>query len=131
MEDEQAWRMAARIRILLWQADTPSATIETKEFWSDGDVRWLAGVNESKGKAWFNKELFEEMLTWIQLPVLMEIALQNAGESKAIADLEKAISLVCHAATEAGYNLDAYLKLLSGEPEEEALSEAGTHTVKK
>ena len=43
-------------RILLWQADTPSATIETKEFWSDGDVRWLAGVNESKGKAWFNKD---------------------------------------------------------------------------
>ncbi len=131
MEDEQAWRMAARIRILLWQADTPSATIETKEFWSDGDVRWLAGVNESKGKAWFNKELFEEMLTWIQLPALMEIALQNAGESKAIADLEKAISLVCHAATEAGYNLDAYLKLLSGEPEEEALSDAGTQIVKK
>lgn len=88
-------------------------------------------MNESKGKAWFNKELFEEMLTWIQLPVLMEIALQNAGESKAIADLEKAISLVCHAATEAGYNLDAYLKLLSGEPEEEALSDAGTQIVKK
>ena len=51
------------------------------------------------------------MLTWVQLPALMEIALENAGESKAIADLEKAISLFCHAATEAGYNLDAYLKL--------------------
>ncbi len=131
VEDDQAWRMAASLRVLLWQADNPSATIETKEFWSDGDVRWLAGVNESKGKAWFNKELFEEMLSWVQLPALMEIALQNAGESKAIANLEKAISRVCHAATEAGYNLDAYLKLLGGEAEEEALTDAGTHTVKK
>ena len=71
------------------------------------------------------------MLSWVQLPALMEIALQNTGESKAIAVLEKAISRVCHAATDAGYNLDAFLKLLSGEPEQETLSDVGTHTVKK
>jgi hypothetical protein len=120
IEDDQTWRMAARIGILLWQADNPAATIETKEFWSDADVRWLAGVNESNGKTWFNRELFEELLTWVQLPTLMEIAQQPAGESKAIADLEEAISRASHAATQSGYNLDTYLKVLSGEPVEEA-----------
>jgi hypothetical protein len=120
VDDDQAWRLAARICILLWQADNASATIETKEFWDNPDVRWVAGVNESEGKTWFNKELFEELLTWIQLPALLEIAQQSTGESKAIADLEDAISRASHAATQSGYNLDTYLKVLSGEPVEEA-----------
>jgi len=120
LEDDQTWHMAARIRILLWQADNPTATIETKEFWSDSDVRWIAGVNESNGKTWFNKELFEELLSWVQLPALMEIAQRTTGESRAIADLEEAVSRACHAATQSGYNLDTYLKVLSGEPVEEA-----------
>jgi hypothetical protein len=125
LEDDQTWRMAARLRILLWQADNPSATVETKEFWADPDVRWLAGVNESNGKTWFNKELFEELLSWVQLPALMQIAQQPAGESKAIADLEEAISRAGRAATQSGYNLDAYLKLLGGEIEQEAIALTG------
>ena len=124
VEDEKTWRMAARIRILLWQADTPLATIATKEFWGDPDVRWLAGVNESDGKAWFNKELFEELLSWVQLPALMEIAMQNGGESESIHELEAAITRVCLAATKSGYNLDTYLKLLGGDAEEKATAPA-------
>ncbi|HZD47982.1 MAG TPA: hypothetical protein VE178_04485, partial [Silvibacterium sp.] len=122
LEDEQAWRMAARVHILLLLADTPSASIETEEFWADSDVRWLAGVNESSGKTYFNKELFEEMLCWVQLPALIEIARQSAGQAKSIEELETAISRACHAATRAGYDLDVYLKLLSGEEEKPAAS---------
>ena len=117
LEDDQTWRMAARVRTLLWQADTPGATIDRKEFWSDSDVRWLAGVNESSGHAWFNKELFEEMLCWVQVPALMEIAEQPGDQSQAIHNLEAAISLACHAATKSGYDLDLYLKLLHPEAE--------------
>ncbi len=124
LEDEQTWRMAARIRTLLWQAETPSATIDTKEFWSDPDVRWLAGVNESKDKTYFNKELFEEMLCWVQIPALMEIAKRNGERPQAIHKLEEAIALACHAATKSGYDLDAYLKILSGEAEERVTTPA-------
>ncbi|MBV8675291.1 MAG: alpha-amylase [Acidobacteriaceae bacterium] len=115
LEDEQTWRMAARIRTLLWLAEKPSASIDTREFWADPDVRWLAGVNESSNKTYFNKELFEEMLCWVQIPALMEIANRPGGESQAISDLEEAISAACHAATRAGYDLDLYLKLLQPE----------------
>ncbi len=131
LEDEQTWRMAARIRILLWLAENPSASIETKEFWSDPDIRWIASVNESKGKTYFNKELFEELLSWVQLPALLEIARQNSGESEAIDELEAAITRACHAADDAAYNLDAYLKLLAGEPEEAAVGTAKESTPRK
>ncbi|HTD56268.1 MAG TPA: alpha-amylase family glycosyl hydrolase [Silvibacterium sp.] len=119
LEDEQTWRMAARIRTLLWQADTPTATIDTREFWSDPDVRWLAGVNESGRKTYFNKELFEEMLCWIQIPALLEIAEQPGERQSALHKLEAVISHASQAAARAGYDLDAYLKLLHPEAEEE------------
>jgi glycosidase len=124
LEDEQTWRMASRVRTLLWLAETPTATIDTKEFWSDPDVRWLAGVNESNGKTYFNKELFEEMLCWIQIPALMEIAQHHGALSHAqsIDELEEAISRVCRAATTAGYDLDLYQKLLHPEAVAEPLS---------
>jgi hypothetical protein len=112
LEDEQTWRLAARIRILLWQADNPSASVETKEFWSDPDVRWLTSVNESNGKNYFNKELFEELLSWLQLPALLEIAQQDSGELRSISEVEAVVTRGCRAAKEAGYNVEAYLNQL-------------------
>ncbi|MEO6912292.1 MAG: alpha-amylase, partial [Edaphobacter sp.] len=112
LEHEQTWRVAARIRLLLWQADNPSASIETEEFWSNPDVRWLTSVNESSGKTYFNKELFEELLSWLQLTALLEIAQQDSGESRSISEVEAVVSRACRAAEQAGYNLEAYLGLL-------------------
>jgi hypothetical protein len=109
VEGEETWRAAARIRILLWQADNTSAAIETKEFWSDPDVRWLTGVHESNGKTYFNKELFEELLSWLQLPALLEIAHQNLSESSSINELEAVVSKARRKAQVAEYNLEAYL----------------------
>ena len=111
--DEQTWRLAARIRLLLWQADNPSVSIETTEFWSDPDVRWLTNVNQSNGKTYFNKELFEELLSWLQLPALLAIAGQDSGESPSISEVEAVVSRACRAAGDAGYNVEAYLSLLS------------------
>jgi hypothetical protein len=112
LEHEQAWRVAARIRLLLWQADNPSASIETEQFWSNSDVRWLTSVNESSGKTYFNKELFEELLSWLQLPALLEIAQHDSGESHSISEIEAVISRASRAAKEAGYNVEAYLSLV-------------------
>ena len=44
------------------------------ELWKDGDARWLLQVNESGGEEYFNKELHEQMLWWLQLPALLELA---------------------------------------------------------
>ena len=71
--DVDAWRASARVHLLLAQEDDPTKLIPTtKLFWQDPDVRWLAGVNESDGNTWFNKEAFEELIVWLQLPALVK-----------------------------------------------------------
>jgi hypothetical protein len=113
LEQDQTWRMAALIRVLLWQADNPLASIETEEFWSNPDVRWLTSVNESNGRKYFNKELFEELISWLQLAALLEIARQGSGELRSLSKIEAVVSRACRAAEEAGYNVEAYLSLLT------------------
>jgi glycosidase len=113
MEDEKTWRAAARIRVLLWQADAPSVSIGSEEFWADPDVQWLAGVNSASGKTWMNKEQFEELLCWLQLPRLLEIAQQDSNESRSLDELEAAVSRACLAAEDGGYSLETYVSLLN------------------
>jgi glycosidase len=119
MEGERAWQAAARVRVLLSHADLPpSFLVHAEAFWADPDVRWLSGLNDSSGTAYFNKEQFEEMLSWIQLPALLEIARKDAFKPSAIDDIENGISNACLAAHDAGYKLDTYLKLLSSDRQE-------------
>ena len=116
MEGDRAWQAAARVRVLLAHTDLPAASLmESEAFWSDQDVRWLAGVNESSGATYFNKEQFEELLSWAQLPSLLELARHEAFKPSAIGKIEDGITKACLAATDAGYKLDAYLKLLTSE----------------
>ncbi|HEX3436274.1 MAG TPA: alpha-amylase family glycosyl hydrolase, partial [Pseudacidobacterium sp.] len=113
MEGEKAWSAAAQVRALLSYADTSAESMfGSEEFWADPDIRWLTGINESSGKTYFNKEQFEELLCWFQLPALVEIAGQDSDESKSIRKLEAAISHVLRAAEEAGYDLNLYLDRL-------------------
>ena len=44
------------------------------ELWDDGDARWLLKVNEAAGEWYFNKELHQQMLWWVQLPDLLQLA---------------------------------------------------------
>ena len=108
LEGDQPWRSAARVRLLL--ADPP-ASITSKDFWSNPDVRWLAGANESEGKTWVNKEQFEELLSWLQLPALLAAAVEahDPGRPARLAALDAAISEARAAIAAAGYNLDAFL----------------------
>ena len=109
MEGENTWRAAARVRILLSHTDMSPAATRTKQFWSDPDVRWLAGVNESSGITYFNKEGFEELLGWLQLPALIKLAQQSPINPDSIKALETAVLESCKSAQTAGYNLDLYL----------------------
>jgi hypothetical protein len=109
MEGESRWRAAAQVRMLLSHPAASPASIRAEMFWSDPDVRWLAGVNTASGITYINREQFEELLAWLQLPDLIRIAQRTSGQAKAIAELEAAYAATCEAAHAAGYQLDAYL----------------------
>jgi hypothetical protein len=110
MEGENTWRAAARVRILLAHTNTSPTATRSEQFWSDPDVRWLAGVNESSGITYFNKEGFEELLGWLQLPALINLAQQSPVSPDSIKTLEAAVLESCKSAQTAGYNLDLYLQ---------------------
>jgi len=112
MEGEAKWQAAAQVRLLLTAAANVPNAIETEALFSDPDARWLAGVHESSGVTYFNKEQFEELATWLQLPALLEIAGSEVDEAKRnarIVQIESTIATSYGAAQAAGYKLSAYL----------------------
>jgi hypothetical protein len=102
--DEDAWRAAARVRILL--AHPESNALETDLFWNDPDVRWLAGLNESQGITYLNQESFEELLWWRKLPILLAAA-QAIPSTQATLLRKTEADITAHttAAARAGYDL--------------------------
>ena len=79
LEGEDSWRAVASLRLLLsptFAHPAKSAApvlCSSKELWSDPEIKWLLGINQSNKITYFNKELFEEMLWWTELPVLLNI----------------------------------------------------------
>ena len=120
MEGEKMWRAAAQVRVLLHQGDAPADSgIDTEAFWEDPDVRWLAGVNAASGVTYFSKEGFEELVTWLQLPALVEIAQGGSAQPHSMREIEAAVAKACRAARASGYKLDTYLNLMDPEPREQ------------
>lgn len=114
IQGEDAWRMAAKVRLLL-AGRRPLAALHTEGFWAEGDVRWLAGINESQGVAYVNKESFEQLLCWLQLPALLGLAGKLGGDDAyaappaELAAMEGALRAECERMAGAGYKLRAYL----------------------
>jgi hypothetical protein len=78
--------------------------------WRDPDVRWLTGVHEANGHAYFVKESYQELIWWLQLPVLSKLAGEAVPGRRAIAELSKVIDEALEAAESADYSLDALLE---------------------
>jgi glycosidase len=78
--------------------------------WRDPDVRWLTGVHEANGHAYFVKESYQELIWWLQLPVLSKLAGEAVPGRRAIAELSKVINQALEAAESADYTLDALLE---------------------
>jgi hypothetical protein len=114
MEGEAKWQAAAQVRLLLTPASVQPDAIRTAALFRDPDARWLAGVNHASGTTYFNKEQFEELLTWLQLPTLIQIVQKGAGQAASLAKVEAGVASALAAASTAGYNLEAYLA--SSEP---------------
>jgi hypothetical protein len=110
LDGEAKWQAAARVRLLLSPAAAAPNAIRTPAFWSDPDVRWLTGVNQPSGATYFNKERFEELLAWLQLPALITIAQQPLTQQPAaLTTLKAAATETTAAAQSAAYNLDTFL----------------------
>jgi hypothetical protein len=107
---EDAWRSAARVRLLLAAEEQPANYDPAKpHFWSDPDVRWLAGVNESEGKTYFNKESFQQLMLWMQLPELVVSAEETADAAMDATVFDSGLQKLFRRADEAGYNLEDFL----------------------
>jgi hypothetical protein len=123
---EEAYRAAARIRILLAERkqtkqDRPVPPLR----WDDPDVAWLTGLHKADGVSWFNKEAHEQLVWWSCLPELVRLEAKNLAardvmakapaapstalsetDRAAIAVLEREVRDAVQAAKKAGYRLD-------------------------
>jgi len=110
VDEQKTWRIAARIRVLLLLEDMPEISIASPAFWTDPDVRWLTGVHEAFNETYMNKEQFEELLCWLQLPSLIKVAEPNVEETVSLQEIERAVLRACKDAKDAGYSLTTYLE---------------------
>lgn len=115
---EDRWRAAARIRIAFAHREwAPRPQPDSSSFaaplsWvHDPDVAWIMGVHEYQGVRYFVKEPFEELLWWMSLRWLLEIAAEETVEVKAVRELEETIESRIKVAEEAGYRVESLLKL--------------------
>ncbi len=113
MHGEAKWQAAAQVRLLLAKRASSPDAIESEAFWADPDVRWLAGVNVSGGISYFNQQQFEELLTWLQLPALIEVARSGTARADSahpigIDEIETSVASAHDAAKLAAYNLETY-----------------------
>jgi hypothetical protein len=114
LEGELAWKAAAQVRVLLRIGTETSAeaALHSVEFWQDPDVRWLAGSNVSHGTEFFHLERFEELVSWLQLPALLDLCMRqpiSQGDSQSITDMLQEITRTIHIA---GYKVEPFLKLV-------------------
>jgi len=107
LQGEDAWRAAARVRVLLaHHGESAAEAIDGERFWADPDVRWLAGVSEASGVTYFNKEQFEELFAWLQLPALLD------ADANALARIEKRMEHVRDISLQAGYKVREFRGML-------------------
>jgi hypothetical protein len=122
---EDGWRAAARVRLAFLELTlTPAKPVKgatedmfaglPRGIWDDANARWLLAVNETDGEWYFNKELHEQMLWWMQLPDLLATKAAAPGKSaksapkstlKPIAAIEQAVEEGCEQAEESGYRI--------------------------
>jgi hypothetical protein len=113
LEGEDNWRAASRVRVLLAHGGQPlEKAVYSRAFWEDADVRWLAGVNESGGKTYFNQEATDELLMWMMLPSLLEAA-ESEDMERELLRIETVVGEAREAAKRSGFDLE---KLLAQTP---------------
>jgi glycosidase len=105
-EGEEAWRVAARVRVALAHArSAPAAGPPRLDWLRDADAAWLTGVHEHQGTRYFVKEPYEALVWWMALPALLTLAAGPAPSVGAVRALERDIAARLRAAATTGYRL--------------------------
>jgi glycosidase len=147
-EGEEAWRVAARIKVLLLagagvatlheeapppESESPTAETAPQQpaaqepsqphgekvvlapaLWLDPDVRWLCGVHESEGHFYLIRELYEELLWWLLMPALLNLAGEDSPGRAAVKELSNTVKAALASAEAAGYRIDSLVDALLG-----------------
>ena len=88
--------------------------------WLDPDVRWLCGVHESEGHIYLIRELYEELLWWLLMPALLNLAGQDdlvgqeAPSRDVVKELSNTVEAALASAKAAGYRIDLLAGALRG-----------------
>jgi hypothetical protein len=140
-EGEEAWRVAARVKVGLLtgagvgepqEASTEAATVSDGRvallpaLWLDPDVRWLTGVHEAEGQTYLVRERYEELLWWLAMPSLLRLAGESAPSRAAVEKVSRTIEDALVTAEAAGYRVD----LLLGPASPEDAAEKTAHEAK-
>jgi hypothetical protein len=109
------------------------ALIVPPGLWEDPDICWLSGAHVADDHTYLVREQFEELMWWLALPQLLDLAEspapRRADASIILDDIHKALATL----EDAGYRLDEVLEpedaaaaeaTDSNEPEEDALESA-------
>jgi hypothetical protein len=125
-EQQESWRVAARIKVaLLIEAGVFAPAIagepvmlpfSSPMLWQDADVRWLTGVHAAEGQSYFIKESYEELAWWLQLPALCRMPDDAEGARRMAERIGAAVDESEETAAEAGYCIGA---LVQPEPQAE------------
>jgi hypothetical protein len=138
VKGEDAWRVAAGIRVLLRVAQEPTlrAAIAQEAFWQDADVRWLTGTHaDEHGVEYFDKERLESFMCWLQLPGLLAGAQDVPGATRDASHATTASTAMAaelaDAAKVAGYKLKEFVEGMIGEAAEPGKDTPEEKLVKK
>jgi glycosidase len=115
IEGEEAWRAAARVRVLLaWGAFIPA--VESDAFWTDSDVRWLLDIHDAGDIAFFGKERFEDLVAWLYMaePITQmgEYSAAVATEDTRPLPVKLTLEELGSMAAASGYQVEALRKLI-------------------
>lgn len=77
--------------------------------WLDPDVRWLCGVHESDGHLYLIRERYEELLWWLLMPSLLQLAGESAPSRAGLEELSKTVAAAMASAESADYRIDVML----------------------
>jgi len=123
-EGEEAWRVAARVKVGLLtgagvgieqEAPTETTTVAggrvalLPALWRDPDVRWLTGVHEAEEHIYVVREAYEELLWWLIMPSLLRLAGEPAPGRAAAESMSRTIEDALETAEAAGYRVDLLL----------------------
>ena len=113
---EARWQAAARVRAAFAHAawapgfePAPGHSSASFGWLHDPDVAWLIGAHDHEGVRYFVQEPYEQLLWWMALPALLDLAADPKPEAQRIRGLEEQLRKRTQAAREAGYRVEALL----------------------